>query len=383
MGIGKMRRTQSAGLVLLAAIALLSAGCRKKETKGTVVQEAPAIAVKIIQVQPEPFSLTVPVTGTLVSNTRVDVKAETIGHLVKFPKQEGDSVVPGETVAWLDQENYQLAVRQAETAVAVADASLARTRVMAAHNKTELERARSLIKSGGITDKDLQLAEVTDRDGQAQVSLAEAQLAQARAALGIAQKRLRDTAILAPVGGVIERKFVNAGAYVEAPTQLFTIVDNQQLELESPVPSSLLGQLRSGQTVTFRVNSYPDAVFEGRVIEINPAVDTVTRAARVRIRVNNAAGKLKAGMFAEGEILIGVEPQAIVVPAGAVYRGVGTAQESYVFVVVDGKALRRGVRIGREQDSRLEIAEGLKPGDLLVTEQRIELAEGVRVEAGK
>jgi membrane fusion protein, multidrug efflux system len=378
-----MRKAQNAGLVLLATIALLSAGCRKKETKGAAPQEAPAIQAQVIQVQPGPFSLTVPVTGSLVSNTRVDVKAETIGRLMKFPKQEGDSVAAGEAVAWIDQENYQLSVRQAQTAVQVADASVARIRVMAAHNKTELERARSLVKSGGITDKELQLAEVTDRDGQAQISLAEAQLAQARAALDVAQKRLRDATIIAPVGGVIERKFVNAGAYVEAPTQLLTIVDNQQLELESPVPTSLLGQVRSGQAVTFHVNSYPGAVFEGRVIEINPAVDTATRSARVRIRVNNAPGKLRAGMFVEGEILTGVEPRAIVVPAGAVYRGVGAAQESYVFVVEDGKAVRRAVRIGREQDSRLEIAEGLKPGDALIAEQRIELAEGVRVEAGK
>jgi membrane fusion protein (multidrug efflux system) len=383
MGIMQIRRTRNAAVALLAAFVLLPAGCRKRDTQAAVAREAPAIPVTVIRVQSEPFSLTVPVTGTLVSNTRVDVKAETIGRLVKFPKQEGDSVAAGEAVAWVDQENYQLAVRQAETAVQVAEAALARTRVMAAHNQTELDRARSLIKSGGITEQDLQMAQVTERDGQAQVSLAEAQLAQARAALGVAQKRLRDTAILAPVAGVIERKFVNAGAYVEAPTQLLTIVDNQRLELESPVPSSQLDQLRSGQTVTFRVNSYPGAVFEGRVIEINPAVDTQTRAALVRIRVNNAAGKLKTGMFAEGEILTGVEPRAIVVPAGAVYRSGGTAQESYVFVVVDGKAVRRGVRLGREQDSKLEIQDGLKAGDLLVAEQRIELAEGVRVEPGK
>jgi membrane fusion protein (multidrug efflux system) len=170
---------------------------------------------------------------------------------------------------------------------------------------------------------------------------------------------------------------------VEAPTAVFTIVDNRRLELESPVPSAQLGQLRAGQTVTFRVNSYPGAVFEGRVIEINPAVDTQTRAAKVRIQVDNATGKLKTGMFAEGEILTGVQQRAIVIPSAAVYRNEGTAKESYVFVVENGKAVRRNVRLGREQDSSLEITDGLKPGDILVAEQRIELAEGVRVEPGK
>ncbi len=130
-----MRRTKAAAIALLAALLLLPAGCRKKETQAAGVAEAPALPVKVIQVQSAPFSLTVPVTGTLVSNTRVDVKAETIGRIVKFPKQEGDAVAPGEAVAWVDQENYQLSVRQAETAVQVAEASLAKTRVMAAHNK--------------------------------------------------------------------------------------------------------------------------------------------------------------------------------------------------------------------------------------------------------
>ena len=109
----------------------------------------------------------------------------------------------------------------------------------------------------------------------------------------------------------------------------------------------------------------------------------MTRSAKVRIHVDNRSGRLKAGMFAEGEILTGVQQQAIVVPAAAVYRSEGTSEGSYVFVVENGKAVRRNVRIGRETDAKLEITEGLKPGDLLVAEQKIELADGVRVEAGK
>ena len=88
-------------------------------------------------------------------------------------------------------------------------------------------------------------------------------------------------------------------------------------------------------------------------------------------------------MFAEGEILTGVRQRTIVIPLAAVYRSAGVLEGSYVFVVENSKAVRRGVRIGRETDSKLEITEGLKPGDLLVAEQKIELAEGVRVETGK
>jgi membrane fusion protein, multidrug efflux system len=370
-------------LALLAVLVLLQAGCGRKQAGAPVKVDAAALSVKTVQIETQALPLTVVVTGSLVSNSAVDVKAETTGRLLQFTKQEGDAVSAGETVAMVDEENYKIAVRQAQAAVQVADASLARTRVLAAHGKSELARSQNLVRSGGITEKDVEAAQLADRDAQAQVAVAEAQLAQARVAQDMAEKRLRDAAILAPVGGVIQRKYINPGAYVEPPTMVFSIVDNRQLELESPVPTALLGQIRAGQRVTFQVNSYPGSNFEGRVGEINPAVDALARSAKVRVRVDNTSGKLKAGMFVEGEILTGVAQQAVAVPAAAVYRSATPGQDSYVFVVDGGKAARRPVQLGREMDNRLEITSGLKPGDALVAEQRIELAEGVRVEAGK
>jgi len=153
-------------------------------------------------------------------------------------------VSAGEAVAWVDDENYRLTVKLDQSAIQVAEAVLARSRVAAEHATSELERARNLLRSGGITDQDLKTAEAAQRDAMAQVTLAEAQVAQSRAVLDGAEKRLRDTVIHSPIGGVIERKFVNPGAYVEAPTQLFSIVDNQRLELESPVPSTELARVR-------------------------------------------------------------------------------------------------------------------------------------------
>ncbi len=369
-------------LVTLAGLAALG-GCRKPDTKAAAAPEPPPVKAALMTVEPAVFTATVSVTGTLVSRSHVDVKAETTGRVVRFPKQEGERVAAGEAVVWVDDENYRLAVRQAESAVQVAEAATERARVQDTHSRSELERARNLIASGGITDRDLKTAEVIERDARAQVQLAIAQLDQAKAALETARKRLRDAVIHAPVAGEIQKKHVNPGAYVEPPTAVFTLVDNARLELESPVPASELAPIRAGQTAAFSVNSFPGVRFEGRVVEVNPAVETESRSAKVRIQASNASGRLKAGMFAEGEILTGVQMQAIVIPASAVYRDDRSAKESFVFVVEQGKAARRAVRIGRERDSRLEIVAGLKPGDVLVTEQSIELADGVRVEARK
>ncbi|MEK7406386.1 MAG: efflux RND transporter periplasmic adaptor subunit [Acidobacteriota bacterium] len=372
-------------ILSLAGLALLLAGCARQEVHSAGAAEpgpgGTPVRAAVIAVKAEPFTATIAITGTLISTTRVDVKAQTIGKVERFPKEEGDPVKAGEPVVWIEQDNYRLAVGQAEAAVRVAEAALERARVAESHSEAELERARNLVRSGGITDRDLKAAQLAQQDARAQVALAAAQLAQANAALAVTRKHLQDTVIPAPVSGEIEKKFVNPGAYVEAPTEVFTLVDNSKLELASSVAAAELAPIRAGQRVTFSVNSFPRAIFEARVIEVNPAVDAETRSARVRIRVDNSGGRLKAGMFATGEILTGVEARAIVVPAAAVYRSDGSGRESYVYVVDNGKAVRRAVRIGRERDSRLELLAGLREGDQLIAEQSVELAEGVRVMA--
>jgi RND family efflux transporter MFP subunit len=366
--------------LILIPIALMAAGCNRREPVKAAAATAAPVSVAAAPVAAQDFEVTVAVTGTLVSRSRVEVKAETIGRVLRFPKEEGEFVRAGEPVVWIDEQNYQLAVKQAGTAVQVADAALEKARVMESHAMSELERARNLLSSGGITDKDLKAAMVAEQDARAQVALASAQLEQARAALDVTRKRLADAVICAPVSGEILKKHVNAGAYVEAPTPVFTLVDNGRLELESFVPSSELASVRPGQRVTFSVNSHPGRTFEGRVVDLSPAVETDSRAAKVRISVTGAAGSLKAGMVAEGEIVTGVQTRAIVIPSSAIYRDDRSAKDSFVYIADNGKAARRAIRIARERDSAVQIASGLNPGDLLITDQSIELAPGVPVQ---
>jgi membrane fusion protein, multidrug efflux system len=363
----------------LLAVVMILAGCSKHQVAVTQSAAPVAARVRAVRVETQPFTASLSVTGSLVSRSLVELKAETTGRVVRFDKEEGDPVKAGEVIIWVDDEKPRLAVREAASAVEVADAVCARARVADAYNKSELERARNLLASGGITDKDLNAARVAAQDSRAQVSLAEAQLAQAKAALASAQRRLADGQVKAPVGGEISRKLINKGAYVEPTTPVVTLVDNQRLELESPVPASDLGGVRPGQMVRFNVNSYPGESFTGRVVDVSPAVDVDSRTARVRVQVPNPAGRLKAGMFAQGEILTGAASQAILIPLAAVYRDDSSVKVSYVYMVEGGKARRREVRIGREVAQKLEIVDGLKPGDMLVPERSIELADGVDV----
>jgi RND family efflux transporter MFP subunit len=178
---------------------------------------------------------------------------------------------------------------------------------------------------------------------------------------------------------MIQKKVANPGAYVEAQAVLFSLVDNRKLELEAPVASSDLAPIKPGQKVSFWISSYGEEAFDGRVREISPAVDSASRAAFVRIPVDNRCGKLKAGMFAQGEILVGTQSEAVIVPMSAVYRDDTSSDRAFTYVVENDKAARRPVRLGQEQSLKFQVLEGLKPGDLVISERSIELAEGVRV----
>ena len=149
-------------LIVISAAAVL-AGCRQQQAKTTgAAGEPPPVTAAVVPVAAETFLAAVPVTGTLVSNARVDIKAEVVGRITRFDKEEGDPVAAGEAVIWVNDENYQLSLKQAETAVKVADATLERAKLLEAHSRSELERAENLLKSGGITDKDLKAAQLSE-----------------------------------------------------------------------------------------------------------------------------------------------------------------------------------------------------------------------------
>src|SRR6266567_6854295 len=128
----------------LLAVLILS-GCRTEAPHAVAAAGVPTVKARVITVEAKPFAASIPVTGTLLSGSRVDVKAEIIGHVLQFDKKEGDPVVAGEIIVRLDEENFSLAVRQAESAVQVAEAGREKARVLAAHATSELDRAHNLI----------------------------------------------------------------------------------------------------------------------------------------------------------------------------------------------------------------------------------------------
>lgn len=366
-----------AGVVagVLSALLPLSS-CSREEGKTASAVPGP-LAVRVLRVEPRPLEETLDITGSLVSSVAVDMKTEFPGRVAAMLKQEGDRVRKGETLAQLDDVNARLALGQARAALKVAQAALERASLAEEHARRELERAQNLLRSGGITDRDFQASEMAARDARVQVKLAEAQAEQAGQAVAVAQKHLSDCSIASPIAGAVERKYVNPGGWVDANTLLYRLVDNQRLELEASVASSEIGRLAEGRKIRFSVPGFPAEEFNASIRTISPAVQVENRSVILRAAVPNPDGRLRTGMFVKGRVITGTKPAAVVVPPEAVWRRRG--QPPFVFVVEQNRARRREVKLGREQAQSLEIAAGLEPGQTVVIEQNLELADGVSV----
>jgi len=372
----RARRTALAAAFCALGISLVlfTAACSSEAARPTA---SPSLAVRVVRVEPRPLERSLDITGSLISPVAVDVKTQFAGRVIQMLKQEDDRVRKGELLALIDETDSKLALAQARASLEVAQASLLRAEVVEKASLREGERAENLMRSGGITQRDHDQAQVAIRDAQAQVKLAEAQVEQVRQAVAIAEKGLSDCRIVAPVAGEIERKFLNPGSYVDTLTLVYRVVDNQRLELEAYVASAEIGAVEKGQKIRFGVQTFPGEEFEASVLTVNPAVQPQNRSVMVRAAVPNPTGKFKAGMFVKGRLVTGVKPGAIVVPRDAVWRRVG--QPAHVFVVEENQARRREVKLGSEMPEEIEIASGLNPGDAVVAEQNLELAEGVRV----
>jgi RND family efflux transporter MFP subunit len=372
---GRLQPSWFIGATLLSGLFFLLA-CSKENAIPVSATSTP-IPVPVLRMEAQPLDVTLEVTGPLVSSVAVDVKTEFAGRVASLLKREGDRVNRGELLAQLDDANARLSVSQAQANLGVAQATVGRGKVAEDHAHNELERAQKLLESGGITDRDFQAAQMASRDARAQVKLAEAQVDQTRQAVAIAEKHLSDCRIVSPISGEIERKVFNAGSWVDAAAVLYRLVDNQRLELQNFVASSDIARVKTGQRVRFNVAAYSGEEFDARIITLSAAVDSQNRSVLVRASVANPSGKLRAGMFAKGHLVTGTTPRALVVPPNALWRRAG--QPPSLFIVEQNRARRREVKTGLEQPQKIEITGGLSPGDVVITEQKLELADGIVV----
>jgi membrane fusion protein (multidrug efflux system) len=308
------------------------------------------VAVEVVKVALDTASDTVSAVGTLRSNESVVVRPEVSGRIASINFQEGGRVEKGAVIVALDASVQEAELAQARASLALRQQSLART--------------QDLMRDKYVSQSALDEAVANLRVAEANVQLAEAK-----------RDKMR---IRAPFAGVIGIRKVSAGDYVKEGQELVTLEDTSALKVDFRVPEVLLARVGRNQSLELTTEAVPGRRFAANVFAIDPVVDENGRALFLRARLKNEEGRLRPGMFVRVQLLLDERKNAMMVPEESL---VPVGDEQFVFRVTDGKAERLKVRTGLRRGGRVEIREGLAPGDTVVTAGQIKLRDGVAVRA--
>lgn len=318
----------------LLALLLVGSGCKgKPETD--VAKEDPRIPVEIAAVRSGPIDAAYRGTATLEAEAEATVVAKQSGVIEQLLVEEGARVRAGQVLARLETERLRLELARSRSTLDKLEQDFARA---------ESVYARKLIAREAWERSKFEL------DG-------------ARAAHELAALALREAEIRAPIEGVVTQRAVKAGNMIQAGEAAFRITRLDRLEAQVFVPERDIHKLAPQQPVSLGVDALPDRVFKGAIERINPVVDPQTGTVKVTVRMAPDQPELRPGMFGRIEVRYERRDNATLVPRDAVMiEDAGQA----VFVVQDGKAQRRAVRLGHTDAGFAEVLEGLQPGEQVV-----------------
>jgi multidrug efflux pump subunit AcrA (membrane-fusion protein) len=390
--------------VLLAGFSGLASSFCTRGTAEDAKAGAKAVSAIVVPVEPREIRRNVEAVGSLFPYEEVTVSAEVEGKVEQVLVDVGDRVGTGQPLVRVAPVELQLALERQKAAMRQAQARLGLsseeddladphdapevTRAAAALTEAEhkLARAQSLSQQGLLPGQDLEDAEVRLKSARAAYDLAlqsienlRAQMAEYRASLALANKKLNDSVIRAPFGGRIKERGVTQGQFLRVQTPVMVVVSLDRLRARLKVPEKAAASVHVGQKVSVSVEAYPDRRFEGEVSRINPSVDPETRAFEVEALLENREDELKPGFFAKATIASDSVERAIFVPADALQYVYGVYK---VFAVQDGKLRETEVKLGEREGDRVEVAEGLTAGESVAIPVRgQELRDGAPVEA--
>ena len=347
----------------------------------------------------------VDLAGTLMSPDQARVSAEAGGIVRSVLVEIGREVKAGDPLIRIEPRELALAVARAESALrqtraqlgmhgaldggdtAPPDDEIGSVRNAIANRedaRAAAERAKALSGRGLISPVDLQTAEtrlkVAEAAYQSAVDNARGQkalLQDRRASYDLAVKKLNDATVRAPISGIVSERLVQVGEFISERTPVATIVQVDPLKLRTGVQERHAGVIQPGLEVEFRVESFGEEVFRGKVAHVSPALDQTMRTFPVEAIVENSNRRLQPGFFAKGVILTHKDEDVKAVPDSAVSTFAGV---SSVYVIKDGKITQQNVELGVRQGNVWEILGGLKGDETLAASRLNELATGVRVE---
>jgi len=356
---------------LLAALLLLAAGCSNKDAvQAAKPQQAAGAPVRIATVASRTMPVELQAIGNVEAISAVTIKAQISGQLMRVHFKEGDFVKKGQLLFTIDRQPFEAALRQAE-------GTLAKDEAQALNSKLDAERYQGLGKQGIVSKQQV------DAAGAAANAMA-ATVAADKAAVETAKINLEYTSIYSPINGRTGSVGVKEGNLVKANDVpiLVTINQIEPIYVSFSIPEQQLAELKQySNTKSLKVDAAPQGStqhFQGRLTFIDNSVDLTTGTIKLKATFDNSAHMLWPGQFADVNLTLKSQPNAIVVPTAALQ----TSQSgTYVYVVdQDLTAKQQPVKVGWNVGEDTVIASGLQPGQRVVTDGQLRLTPGAIVD---
>ena len=335
------------------------AGARGGRPASAITLASSDVAV----VHRETIEAGIPITGDLHPIETIGVRARIEGDLVGVYVREGERVTAGQLLARFESSEQETTQSSAEADVASAKSDLATA-------QWNLDQSKDLFKAGAIAERDLKVAEQTLESAKAKVAATEARLKST-------SNGTRDTKVLAPATGIIEKRLVQNGERVTRGQQLFSLVRNDALELAAAVPAKQATAVKPGQIVHFVADARN---FDGTVARVSPTIDPTTRAITVYVTIPNRDGSIKGGTFAAGRVVQRTIASAIVVPTPALRQ----SQENgptFVYRIANRSVESAPIQLGAidERAGKAEVLTGINEGDRVIIGNVGILGRGMQV----
>ena len=370
-------KTTGKVILTIAVLAAAAAAARYYSGRGSLFaakskeQKTQTVAAAIVKTEKAAADKTVSEkivqSMSIEAEKRVKVLPRVTGRLLSLSVKTGDRVRRGQQVGVLEHEQQDALILSASAQAASARADSEKAKAQMENAKTNVERYRRLEKEGFSTKQQLDAMETEYVSMSAAYSAARAKERQYAAESARVASAKDDYIIRAPMDGVVLDDYsLTAGAMISPSSPVLDIADPSRLKATMRIPEAKIFAVKTGMPVRLRFDALPGETFEGSVSRIDQYVDPATRTSSVEIFLDNerhAGGRLRPGMFGEAAIIEREYTNAVTVPEGALHSG---DNGFYIFIVKDGKAGMRAVKTGVKDGARVQITEGLAPGEEVI-----------------
>jgi multidrug efflux system membrane fusion protein len=348
------------------------AGCGGANTKAQAGAGPQAVPVAVASAEKRDVPVYLTGLGTVQAYNTVSLKSRVDGQIVQIAFREGQYVKQGDLLMVIDPRPYQVALEQAQ-------AALARDQAQLTNAQLDFNRYQGLVKDGVISQQqfDSQRALVSQLQGTVQAD---------QAAIDNAKLQLVYTRITAPVSGRIGLRLVDIGNMVHAndTNPLLVVTQLQPIAVVFTLPEdALLNVARHMKAGPLEVDAYSrddlTKLATGKLVTIDNQIDPTTGTGKLKAMFDNPDNALWPNQFVNAHLLLETQRGRVVVPAAAVQRGPNG--QSFIYVVKPDKTAEvRTVKVAFTQDNLSAIDSGLSPGEQVVTDGQDKLQNGSRVE---